>query len=438
MGNGWDEIRSLERVRPAPPAVMKRGGGHKLWKPTNGGLPPAYGERGMERGTVVQGDGGSVVSMGEAAVARRVVQNEIAERDDEQDFGAALRQSLDYAEKYLRYAGTLKNAEGEEYLGWGDDRQLWTALLWAMASACRKRCKVADHKHGENDDPDEADAEEDPAAAGKLAWNALGRLWIFAVPGGHGGSRFGEGSGKSYLAELVDSLCPNPTREVEPTGPGLARMLGVSHDTPVLDESGLLIGGGQRKTMVRTLLLDGFTRGGNTTHAWGKGQNKISTFGPVIVAANASLAASDSEFMAMLISRFMSLEVIQAPKGFRPPRLTPKERRNVKLLRQRFLYLMGKVAGSAEDMSVGGMPVWMSSRTADAWEPLFIVAALAGGEWVSRVVECADWVSNGGREKARKRAAWKEAQGALEELGELGAGGTEWLPDMTGDWEGNG
>jgi Protein of unknown function (DUF3631) len=390
-------IRALARSKPGPPAVMRYNqqledritDGEARLRVANrerdmrrAEIPPAFGER----------QAAAVVPAGSKRAARRA-EAEAAE------FAEQLREALGEGEKYLRFAGTLKNEEGEEYFGWGDDRQLWAALLFAAAASCRLRCKVEEHEH----DGD----------AGELAWQSMGRLWFFAVPPKEGegaGSKFGEGSGKSFLAELTDSLCPYPSRQVVPTGPGLARILGIFHGTPLLDESGLLFGrAAERKVMVMSLLLDGFTRGGETTHAWGKGINANSTFGPVILAANASMKANDSEQMAMLLSRMFSIEVIQAPKGFRPPRLSPGQRDGVKAIGDRLLYLMSQIAPQARDMQALKMPSWMSSRQADAWEPLFLVAGLAGGEWPERVVRAAEWMGNEGREKAKREGSWAAA-----------------------------
>jgi Protein of unknown function (DUF3631) len=369
------------------------------------------------RASVAVHDGSqSVVSRGEGLAGARsgaVAEMGALAAGNMESFACELRDILGRCEGFLRYAGTLHGGKGggREYLGWGSDEAVWMSVLWAAAASCRKRCTDKGHDAIEGAHPDGGES-------GGLAWRALMRLWFYALPSvGEGAvvSKKGEGSGKSALGELVTALCVHPSQQLEPTGPGLARLLGVFHQTIFVDESGLLFGKtSARKTMVMTLLLGGFSQGllggAQTSHAWGRGVNGIGVVGPVVLAANGSMSDNDSEAMAMLETRMLGMEIVKCPwEGMRPPRLTSGQVEAVGEYRGRLTDLMSLIAGEAGGIQVP-MPEWMDSRQADGMEPLAVVAMLAGGEWPERFARGSEWFLHGGRERAVKIAAWEKAK----------------------------
>lgn len=239
-----------------------------------------------------------------------------------------------------------------------------------------------------------------------MIWQAHPRLGMFASCGG---------AGKSYLAKLVKMFVPNGTMEDEPTGPSLARMVGVEHSVVFLDEGDILFGSGNRKQMVRSLLNNGYTPEGSNSRMWGNKVYRISTFGAVCVAAIDTMEKGTGDALKPLLERFIKIRLQKAPDGYRTPRIKAEHRKPAEAVAQRVGILMAAAAPELSEAETD-MPHYMGSRTAEIWEPLYLTAMRAGGHWIERVVKAADWFENGGEARHKAALEWEQATASLAHL----------------------
>ncbi len=352
------------------------------------------------------GGGGTVVMRDESTVSVASGSAVAAKEDKEEEFAEKLRESLRGFEAYLGWAGTLQHSEDAmlpEVLGWGSQEALWAAVLWAAHTWVRWPC-VADavkHKHKSG-------------MPGALGWNATPRLGIFAAPGGN--SLAGEGSGKSYLAKNVLRLSCQGVLLDTPTAPSFYRHIGTLHHTVGIDEGKLFLNGGASHRDILSALNTGYTDESETGRVWGNENYSMSTFGPVAVAALASIEFQhSSDDMKALMSRFIRINIEQAPQGYRAPRIRPADKENMTAIGIYMGLLLRDIVPRAAAMECE-MPGWMSPRTAEIWEPLYLLAGLAGGEWPGRVVRCAEWLAHGESERAPMIAAYQKAMADAEAL----------------------
>jgi len=262
---------------------------------------------------------------------------------------------------------------------------------------------------------------------------------MFAVPAE--GSEVGEGSGKTYLARVLAALCAVPTLETEPTGPALARIMGLMHATLFLDE-GAGYFSNRRHDMSRAVWENGYSRAGppalngSTKRVWGNQLYSVSNFGPAALVTVATPDLMGDERLRPLLSRFIKLFFRQAPKGYRPPRLRPAVWEAIDVYTQ---YIQSLLMANATTIASATfqVPDFLSPRKAEIWEPLFVMAAWVDKDlaerralakaagysteglepvWVKRILAACDWIENDGEEKERIKA---QIAGAREMILEL-------------------
>jgi hypothetical protein len=187
------------------------------------------------------------------------------------------------------------------------------------------------------------------------------------------------GCGKTLLLTLLENLTARGILVSQPTAPSLVTLIRDEHATLIIDEIDLLFGPGNGQRDTRTLLNSGYKRSGKTARANGV----IHTFAPVALAGLASNFCANRH-LAPTRERAILL------------RMRKQETRTTDEYQQRLHEGLGWALrdalatwGQANAMDLGtawpDMPEGVANRAKEIWEPLFCVAAVAGGDWPDRV-----------------------------------------------------
>lgn len=197
----------------------------------------------------------------------------------------------------------------------------------------------------------------------------------------------GPASGKTRLLDILARLSRRGEVVANPSAPGLVTMINSHGMTPFIDEVDLLLTGGaaaQRDT--RTILNSGYRMGAKIARA----SRMASCFAPIALAG---MGATFKHADSLAATRSRSLIVNMRPasgavEGFRE-RVHAGEAGQLRLALETFY---GRHAGAAAT-AWPDLPEGVVDRQADIWEPLFIVADIAGGDWPERVRRACELLS---------------------------------------------
>ncbi|MFF4810562.1 DUF3631 domain-containing protein [Micromonospora chersina] len=192
--------------------------------------------------------------------------------------------------------------------------------------------------------------------------------------------------GKSRLLDLVTALARNPLPTANVSSAVLYRVMGGNNKpTLIIDEADTIWGtkkSAEQNEDLRGLVNAGFERGRPTLRydAATRKVEKLETFGFVALAGIGQLPDTITDRAVNFIMRRRKVGERVAP--FRSRRDgQPLER-----LRDQLAEWVGAHLGEIEE-TMPDLPV--EDRAADVWEPLVIVADLAGGDWPDLAREAA-------------------------------------------------
>ena len=168
---------------------------------------------------------------------------------------------------------------------WPSEAALTAATLWCAASHARD-------------------------GQGEPVWEYCSRLLITASD---------YGSGKSWIAKLIASLCPDGRVLLEPTKPSLIDEI-AEHRTIVVTEVDELLATAGRNRGIVAILNASYEPGHFHTRKSGGKTQEIHLFGPMILDGLDSLLQATRPDMRGLVSRCIVLRVRMAQDGYRRPR----------------------------------------------------------------------------------------------------------------------
>lgn len=204
-------------------------------------------------------------------------------------------------------------------------------------------------------------------------------------------------SGKTRLIEVLDLVVPRSIFAVNLSVPVLFRSIGDPPPTVLWDEADALFRGRMDpgREDLRALLNSGYRRGATVRRMVGEGKRmKVETFqvfAPVALAGIGNLpdTLNDRSIVVELRRRLADERV----RAFRR-RLVEQESASI---RERVnAWATDHLAELERARPV--MPVGLSDRAADLWEPLLAIADAAGGTWPDRARKSADALAQAGRD----------------------------------------
>ena len=188
-------------------------------------------------------------------------------------------------------------------------------------------------------------------------------------------------SGKTRLLEVLELLVIRPWLTGRVTAAVLARKVDAECPTLLLDESDAAFKGDKEYSEVlRSLLNSGYRRGGKTSICVGQGARigykDLATFCPKAIAGIGKLpdTVADRSIRIELKRRIQSEPV----ERFRRRLVEPEAEE----LRNR---ITAWVASNRFDIRDTDIPTCLDDRAADCWEPLLVIADVAGSEWPDRI-----------------------------------------------------
>jgi energy-coupling factor transporter ATP-binding protein EcfA2 len=189
------------------------------------------------------------------------------------------------------------------------------------------------------------------------------------------------GSGKSTVLKLLNLLCPNTFGlDIEPTQPGLVFTINKEHATVLLDEGDILFGSGGRKSSVRAVINQGYTRDGSILNGIGGKPNRTNVFGPVAIAALDKVQTGTDGNLDALLSRGF---IVHMAKATEPPQ------RFGRLAREQAAALVPWIAMWAAQVrdklpEEPEIPEGLKNRPEEIAIPLLSIAQSAGERWMGR------------------------------------------------------
>lgn len=205
-------------------------------------------------------------------------------------------------------------------------------------------------------------------------------------------------SGKSTLLRVLERLVRRPWKTGRVTPAVLARRIDGERPTLLLDETDAAFGSGRSYTeMIRGILNEGFTRGGVYSVVAGDGYRDFAVFGPKALAGIGGLPDT-------LASRSIPIRLRRRKATEQVAELEPWELEDLAApIRLRLERWAGENLRRIETAKTD-LPATISDRSKDVWRPLAAIAAVAEGDWSSRVYRSAERLSE------RRRAAEDRAE----------------------------
>jgi hypothetical protein len=197
-------------------------------------------------------------------------------------------------------------------------------------------------------------------------------------------------SGKSVVLQVLEELTNRGDWVTDPTAWGVVDAIGVDRETVLIDEIDMFIGAGGAGRKTIETLNSGYRKKAKTVRAAGK---KISIFGPVAMAGLGRVFKSAQQ-LHPLRSRTIMYTMAQRSGVTLDPYRSTDDDPYLNVLRDACHAWVRSVLGEIE-ASRPGMPEGITDRDAQIWEPLFIIAEQAGGEWPQRAYDACRSLSQG-------------------------------------------
>jgi len=191
-------------------------------------------------------------------------------------------------------------------------------------------------------------------------------------------------SGKTRLLEVLWHIVRKPWHTASTTEAALFRKIEQDEPCLLLDEIDAIFGGNSERTEpLRAALNAGNRRGASATRVVGKGSKMevkdFSVFCPKVLAG-----IDTGRLPETIRDRAVIFHMKRRHEGERVERLRQRfVQKDTEPLRADLECWAAVHADHLRD-AVPDLPDDLSDRAADAWEPLFAIADLAGGDWPAR------------------------------------------------------
>jgi Protein of unknown function (DUF3631) len=199
-------------------------------------------------------------------------------------------------------------------------------------------------------------------------------------------------SGKSRLFEVVELLAANPWKVITPTEAVVFRKVDADRPTLLLDETDAIFGkrNGENYEGLRALLNAGNRRGTHVPRCVGTSQQLVSfsVFCPKAIAGIGELPDT-------IADRAIPIRLKRKARSEHAERF---RRRDVEAEAEvLFMYARAWAEYAVPTLADARpeLPDALDDRAQDAWEPLFAIADLIGGEWPAQARAAALELSNG-------------------------------------------
>jgi len=219
------------------------------------------------------------------------------------------------------------------------------------------------------------------------------------------------GSGKTRVLEVLDVLCANPLMALDISMAAFFRIVEDRQPSILLDEvDAIFIGKKQSEGAedMRRVINNGYRVGAVVQRVGGKNRDEVQDFHVFTPVAMAGLGNLPDTLMSRsVILRMKRRRGGETVEQFRDRLHRPEG--------QKLQTMMGAWASSADVLEYPPLPDGVEDRDADVWEPLIMMADLAGGQWPARArAACLDFmaekpessVSLGVRLLADMKAIW--------------------------------
>lgn len=226
------------------------------------------------------------------------------------------------------------------------------------------------------------------------------------------------GSGKTRVLEVLDVLCASPLMALDISMAAFFRIVEDRQPSILLDEVDAIFTGKKQSDSsedMRRVINNGYRVGAVVQRVGGKNRDEVQDFHVFTPVAMAGLGNLPDTLMSRsVILRMKRRRGGERVQQFRD-RLHRPEGEELQAATARW-------AATAETLSYPELPEGVEDRDADVWEPLLMVADLAGGEWPARArAACltfleekpASSVSLGVRLLADLKAIWPESAATM-------------------------
>lgn len=199
------------------------------------------------------------------------------------------------------------------------------------------------------------------------------------------------GSGKTRVLEVLDVLCANPLMALDISMSAFFRIVEDRQPTILLDEvDAIFIGKKQSEGAedMRRVINNGYRVGAVVQRVGGKNRDEVQDFRVFTPVAMAGLGNLPDTLMSRsVIIRMKPRRGGETMEPFRDRLHRPEG--------EQLQSQMAAWASSIEgDLEYPTLPDGVEDRDADVWEPLIMVADLAGGRWPKRAREaCSTFIN---------------------------------------------
>ena len=191
------------------------------------------------------------------------------------------------------------------------------------------------------------------------------------------------GSGKTRVLEVLDVLCANPLLALDISMAAFFRIVEDRQPSILLDEvDAIFIGKKQSEGSedMRRVINNGYRRGAVVQRVGGKNRDEVQDFRVFCPVAMAGLG----HLPDTLMSRSVILRMKRRRGGEKVQQFRDRIHRPEG---QKLQAVMANWAANVETLDYPELPEGVEDRDADVWEPLIMVADLAGGDWPARARE---------------------------------------------------
>lgn len=197
-----------------------------------------------------------------------------------------------------------------------------------------------------------------------------------------------KGSGKTRMLETLTLLVRQAWHTASTTEAALFRKVEQDRPTLLLDEIDTVFNGSAKSEPLRAILNAGNRRGSTVTRCEGKGTREYSTFGPKVLAGidTGGLPDTVRDRSIVIEMRKRSDEPVERMR----PRVAEQEAGPLLHTLQTWALVAIEELAALEPE----LPLSVSDRAADAWEPLLAIAEFAGGKWAGGALEAAQQLSS--------------------------------------------
>jgi len=191
------------------------------------------------------------------------------------------------------------------------------------------------------------------------------------------------GSGKTRVLEVLDVLCANPLMALDISMAAFFRIVEDRQPSILLDEVDAIFTGKKQSDGsedMRRVINNGYRIGAVVQRVGGKNRDEVQdfhVFTPVAMAGLGNLPDT-------LMSRSVILQMKRRRGGEKVQQFRDRlHRPEGRELQTR----IASWAGAVETLEYPDLPDGVEDRDADVWEPLLMVADVAGGAWPARARE---------------------------------------------------